>query len=235
MSFDQVTHSLKSTVLSWWDALLDREDNFKYGKQVGIAVGFSILALFSFYGHRWYVGYRERSAQKQFGHYLAEFAQAKQADTPYAWQQAASLFRVGYDQNKSSYLAPYFLVYQASAVFNAGNQQEGIAILDGAINDLLGSPFLSMYKTKRALMLLDMNDAASQERGLKELEAVAHDASNIQADLAQYYLGRYYWTHDRVDDAKKIWTELVESQKAEKIAASPWAAQAATLLDSIAG
>jgi predicted negative regulator of RcsB-dependent stress response len=235
MSFDQVTHSLKSTVLSWWDALLDREDNFKYSKQVGIAFGFSILALFSFFGHRWYVGYRERAAQKQLGYYLAEFAQAKQADTPFAWQQAGSLFRVGYDQNKSSYLAPYFLFYQASALFNAGNQQEAITILDDAIKNLSGSPFLNMYKTKRALMLLDMNDVVSQERGLKELEAIAHDATNLQADLAQFYLGRYYWTHDRVDDAKKIWTELVESQKAEKIAASPWAAQAASLLDSIAG
>lgn len=235
MSFDHVTTTVKQTVLGWWDSFLGRDAGFKYTKELTIGLGILCLAGLGYGGHSWYAGYRERSAQKQFGVCLSQFTQARKENTPFAWQQAASLFRVGYEQHSSSYMGPYFLVYQSEAQFKSGNQSEAIATLDKAIQALpSNSPFINLYKTKRALMLIDMDDESSQSRGVQELEQLSNDASNMNADVAQFYLGRFYWVNDRVADAKMVWTQLVESQKMEKLSPSPWAAQAAQLLETVA-
>ena len=233
MSFNLVVTEIKNTLVSSLDRLFGRDGNFKYGKQLALAVGLLAVSSAAFFGHRWYVGYRERAAQKQFAYYLAEVARAHKADTSYAWQQAGSLFKVGYDQNKSSYLAPYFLVYQAHSLFKEGKHEQAIDVLDSAIGQMSASPLINLYKTKRALMLLDIADAQSQGRGVQELEELGNDASNIYADVALFYLGRYYWVQDNVDEAKVVWQKLVDSQQVEKIAPSPWASEAAVYLDSI--
>jgi len=140
---------------------------------------------------------------------------------------------IGCEQHKSSALAPYFLVFYADALFKDGQKEEALEKLDRAVQTLpKGSPLLSLYKTKQALIHLD--DSWTQEAGLQELKALADDEGNSNRDMALYYLGLYYWTQDKVNDAQMIWQQLVDAFKHEKFGASPWAARAKTKLETIA-
>ena len=54
---------------------------------------------------------------------------------------------------------------------------------------------------------------------------LAQNKDNMFRDSAQYYLGRYYWAHNQIDDARAVWQQLVDEQRDEKMAPSPWVNQ----------
>jgi hypothetical protein len=88
------------------------------------------------------------------------------------------------------------------------------------------SPVMPLYKTKLALMKIDMQDDALRAQGVDELRKLALDKDNKNNDVAQYYLGLYHWTRNELTEALDIWKNLVASQASEKLAASPWASLA---------
>ena len=78
-----------------------------------------------------------------------------------------------------------------------GKIADACAIFESVIAALpKDSPVLPLYKTKRALMKLDMPEAAKQAEGLEELRQLAADKTNKNSDVAQYYLGLYYWARN---------------------------------------
>lgn len=81
---------------------------------------------------------------------------------------------------------------------------------------------ISLYKMEQALIQMDNEDEAIKTTGLNTLVDLAQDMNNAYRDSAQFYLGRYYWAMDDVDAARKIWQQLVDEQRDEKLAPSPW-------------
>lgn len=85
-----------------------------------------------------------------------------------------------------------------------------------------GSPVISLYKIEQALIQMDSADQTIQTIGLNALTELAEDTNNIYRDSAQFYLGRYYWAMDNITAARKVWQQLVDEQRDEKLAPSPW-------------
>ncbi|BDC34638.1 hypothetical protein Noda2021_05960 [Candidatus Dependentiae bacterium Noda2021] len=131
----------------------------------------------------------------------------------------------GYEKNKSTGLAPYFLGIRADALVEQGNYQEALALLESMTNSLPTSSALYYpYKTKYALIKLDHVDDQEKTAALNELQSLAYDASNSNADYALYYLGEYFWQNNETEQAVKTWRDLESTFKSDtKNGQSPWA------------
>ncbi len=194
---------------------------FKYVKELLIL--FCILGSIgsSFFLYRVYVVYREQAAQNALAQYVQEYHQI-QDGKPADWQRMAALFQLGSEQQSNSYLAPYFLLFQAAALLRENKKQEALTVMDKLVERSAHSPLLPLFKTKRALIKLDEPDEVMQKNGLEELERLAENKKNKFRDTAQFYLGSYYWVNNSIAQAQKIWQTLVDDQHKEKLAPSPW-------------
>lgn len=183
----------------------------------------ALIVVGGVWGYRYYTNKREAGAQIAFAENIQIYHEALQGRAD-VWPHVEMKCATDYEHFKNSSLAPYFLVLKADALVHQGKIVDACGILDTVIASLpKGSPVLSLYQTKRALVKIDMPEAAKQNEGLDELRQLGADKTNTNNDVAQYYLGLYYWSHDDLTKALDIWKELVASQAAEKLAASPWA------------
>ena len=64
---------------------------------------------------------------------------------------------------------------------------------------------------------MDASDQAFQQKGLQELVSLAREENNPYKDMALFYLGRYYWAKNQIDEAKKAWQELEDSSWMDQI------------------
>lgn len=200
-------------------------------RNFGVAIGVLILFGVFYIGYRWYVVSREETVQKIFSGAVMEYNKAK---TPEQLEAMVVEFNSGHDAYSGSHLAPYFTAYEVDSLLELGKLDEALAALDDLIASLSSSnPLINMYKTKRALLKFDIEDASVQAAGLTELQALAQDKKNQNRDMAQFYLGLYYFSADNLADAKKVWLELVE-QSTDAKNSSPWAQEAEQKLASLA-
>lgn len=197
-----------------------------YFREIVIGVGGALIIVGGVWGYKYYTNKREAGAQIAFAENIQIYHEALQGKSD-VWPHVEMKCETDYERYKSSSLAPYFLVLKADALVHQGKIVEACGILDTVIVSLpKDSPVLALYKTKRALMKIDTPETAKQTEGLEELRQLGADKTNLNNDVAQYYLGLYYWSHDDLTKALDIWKELVASQAAEKLAASPWASLA---------
>ena len=200
----------------------------RYGFIAMVAI---VVFVALFYGYRWYVVSREQTVQKIFSEQVIEYNKAHtqgQLDTMVIDLQS------GHDQYASSHLAPYFTAYEVDALLKLGKKAEALASLDALIASLSSSnPLINVYKTKRALLKFDMDDAVFLEEGIRELQQLATDVHNKDRDLAQFYLGLHYYVIDNLIEAKKVWQDLIELSL-DSQNPSPWAEQAKQRLESLA-
>lgn len=163
-------------------------------------------------GFRWYTVRRDMAAQYTFAQAMEQYAKVHDtAATEEQWAEVAAVFKLGYEQHRSSAYAPYFLNFQAQALLNQGKYQEAITVLDSALALIpTTSPLFAPYAVKKALILLDSDDQAVQEKGLTSLTEYAHDVKNKQRDEALYYLGLYYAQKGDVAQARAQWGLLVQ-------------------------
>ena len=196
---------------------------FKYTKHIMLGIALLGATGSMFFLYRFWVVYRERASQKVFAESVEKYNVALQSEAP-NWEAIAVLFEKKYQQNTRSYLAPYLLQYKAEALLQQGRKSEAVEVMDRVIGQLqASSPLLPLLKTKRALIKLDMPDVVVNQAGLEELEALVRDTKNQFKDVALFYLGRYYWSTDRIAQAKQVWQQLVDEQRQQKLAPSPWA------------
>jgi tetratricopeptide (TPR) repeat protein len=197
-----------------------------YFKEVAAGVVGALVIVGGVAGYRYYVNQIETRAQIAFAESVAIYHEAMRGRSD-VWPHVELKCATDYEQFKKSSLAPYFLVIKADALAQQGKIVEAAEIFDTVIDVLpKNSPLLSLYKTKRALLKLDMPESAKQTEGLEELRQLSADKTNLNNDVAQYYLGLYYWSRNELPAALDIWKELVAGQAAEKLAASPWASLA---------
>ncbi len=203
---------------------------FKYGRQILMVFGSIVLVAASFFGYRWYRVSREESAQKQFAQYVQEYKQMQKSETK-DWDRIEMLFKLGAQQQSNTDLGPYFLAFQSQILVEKDQKGEALKIMDTMLEKVSSSsPLFTLFKTKRALMRLDMADEAVQNNGLQELTQLARDEKNAYKDMALFYLGRYYWSTSNISEAKKVWQELVDQYKHELLTPSPWAQQVQGML-----
>ena len=210
----------------------EKVKQFKYLKHIFICLGIVLSCVATFMLYRFYVMYRERASQKVFSEYVELFQKEHAEDGE--WQKITAQFQHGYDQHSGSYLAPYYLSFQADGLLKQGKKNEAIGVMDEMIQHMpVSSPILSLFKTKRALIKLDSDDEAIQQEAVQELEVLAKDSDNQFQDLAQFYLGRYYWSNDQIVEAKQVWQQLVDEQRKQRLAPSPWAEEVKNVVETI--
>lgn len=185
----------------------------------------------AFFGYRRYThGVNER-AQKVLQETLELFQKEQQEKTP-QWQRvidAANLALSGYSSSAAA--GPLYML-QADAYSALGDHEKALQAVESSVSNLSSSNALkNIYKTKQALMLMDGTDE-QKAHGLSQLEALAHDRSNINNDEAQYYLGLYYWVQNNVEKARTSWADLAK-MPVDQEGSSIWARRAQSKLANI--
>ncbi len=211
------------------------EDQSRFLKPLAIVSVVMFAAAGGYVGYRYYVVSQEQDAHRSFVQYLETFQTAQQANNSQEWERMVSLFESGYQEHKQRNVAPLFLAMKADAQLQLGQQVESINTLQRAVDALpQKSKLYPMLATKQALMQLDSDDDALSKDGLAQLVSLARDTDNSLQDMALYYLGRYYWAQDKIEDAKKVWQDLEDSSWSQKAYPSPWVAQAQQSLQQLA-
>jgi len=125
------------------------------------------------------------------------------------WARVEELFRLGYENNKSSGLASIFLAFQAQALWMQDKQEESISILKQAIDIMPSQDLKSYYRIKLALLQIDSENKKLQDEGLFLLKELAVDEKSVGHDRALYRLGDYFWNKKQFDEARNYWNQLV--------------------------
>lgn len=222
MNFQEVGKAIKNVFQMIYDNTFG---DLKYAKQTALAVLAAGIFAAGYYGHRWYRINQEQAAQQLFSHNVEEFERALEEGKKEDWANVESLFKLGYDQYSHSALAPFFLIYQAQAMLKQGKGAQAFEAIDQAVHQMnTNSPLADLYKASIALMQIDSNDKAMQEKGITQLQALANTPLSTGYDIASYYLGLYYMSNNDEPKAKEIWQKLINSQKDQpKMGQSPWA------------
>jgi len=202
----------------------------------GVAVGY--------YSYKIYTRSRNEAAFGFLADYIQEYERKADQIDSVDWSEVSQSLELEVQQYSGTTAAPLFCLYKAEHLVRQGERAQALSELDGALKALpADSVFIPLYKTKRSLVLLDMNDAAAKETALTTLHELAHDTTNSYRDCSAYYLGRYYWITGDIAQAQKVWQALVDSfaqnnkEQLELLgsaAQSPWAERAKVLLEQIA-
>ena len=179
----------------------------------------------AFGGWNLYQSHRRSNAQAVqvlFSEALDAWEQA--TERRLGWDDAGVMTSAIYDSYKTSWAAPYALVLQADAAQRQGNLQEAIQLMARALDELpQGTPFYTLARTKKALLMIQASDEINQNSALKELESLAYDEKNLYADVAFYYWGYLAYLAGERELARQRWTPLVERYGKLPEYASPWA------------
>lgn len=198
-----------------------------------LVVGAAALATGLFFAYRYYVVYRERSAQKVFSLSVDQFNQIE-SSSPEIWKDMAVQFEHGYEHNSGSYLAPAMLAREADALVKENKLDEARSVMKRAVESVAASsPVSHLMRTKYALMQLDAANEAERTQGLETLKALADDKENEQRDQALFYLGRYFWVKNDAEQARQTWQTLLADFPAREHYASPWSIAADEFLQQI--
>lgn len=188
-----------------------------------LSIVFSCLLLLSMllFTYKWWSAKKERDAQYDFSILMTEYETMSQEKNP-EWENLLKKFEKNYEKHSGSSLLPYYLNYKVKILLHQDKKDEALALLDKVVADIAHSPLLSLYQMERALLQLDSEQPEVKTTGLNTLIHLAHDTHNAYRDSAQFYLGRYYWAMNDLDAARTIWQQLVDEQRDEKLAPSPW-------------
>ncbi len=216
---------IKKFLYDWYRTSVAPEvkslSRYPYAKEIVVAVVIVAVAAIIFWSYRSYHSHQESSAQIDFAHALESY-QAAQRGGAVTWPQLEILLQSGYEQHKKSSFAPYFLVYQSEAQIKQHKLSEAAGTLEKVLSLMpKDSPLLNLYKTKLALIEMDLPE--KQQAAVEKLHALAYDKENHFNDYALYYLGLFTENQGQKEEAQKIWKELAESQHNEhRLAQSPW-------------
>jgi predicted negative regulator of RcsB-dependent stress response len=188
---------------------------------LGIFIAMSCL----YFGHMWWVHHNNKAAQQYFGRLVIEYNRALQEETYDDWDGLRTKFENGFDKHARATLLPYYQNYVVTILLRQEKNEEALALLDTIVTSTKGSSLHNLYLTERALLDIDHTDSERQKIGEQALQTLASNATNQFQDTAQFYLGRYYWSNDRLDEARAVWQQLLDAYADEKIAPSPWIQQ----------
>jgi hypothetical protein len=221
--------SINSVLNEWFYDL--KQDRFSLLALIAIVIG--LAGWGSWWGYKTYVTRRDQAAQLILSSCMQTYQKASSQPSTQAWSEVDTACLLGYQEHSSSSLAPYFLALRADALMEQSKKDEAAAVMNQMMQKLSSSsPLYFLYKTKVALMKFDTSPQA--EAVLEELNALAYDKNNKNADIALYYTGYYYFHHKDLENAQKAWNNLIANYKTnDKNTSSPWAALAEYKLQQI--
>lgn len=202
-----------------------------YAKGLGVALAVLLVGFGSYYTYHYVSSSREQAAYKALAESYDFFDQAVASDNGkdkeknmHVWRDVEVSFKTGYELNKNSSLAPYFLAFQAETQIRQGELEKAVTTMDHMMSALKkDSPLFALYSVKRALMKMDVSDENIKGQGLEELIALANEEVNPNRDMALYYLGEYYWSKDDYAKAHVAWRYLKDMESQGKSPTpSPW-------------
>jgi hypothetical protein len=227
MVFREVYDAFKDLFYSWYETGYElvlgerKKQQVLYIKIALFSIALLIVAAKAFFLYHWYVEYREQSAQKMLAQSLKEYYKAAKTNSVEDWDAVAALCKVGYEQHANSYIAPYFLAYQAEALIQQHKLKDALPVLEQVFLIMSEkSPLFFLFKLKYALVHLDIPQYT--QTGLQELIELARNEKNPYHDTALFYLGNYYWVQDQMQEAKKVWQELIDTHWQQHMNPSPW-------------
>jgi hypothetical protein len=205
---------------------IDSMRDYSYAKEIALGIAGALVLVAGVWGYRSYIHRKESAAQVAFAENMTLYREAMQGKAD-IWPQVEQKSSTDYEHYKHSSMAPYLLMIKADSLAKQAKGAQAIEAIGTVVASLpKESPVMPLYKTKLALMKIDMQDDALRAQGVDELRKLALDKDNKNNDVAQYYLGLYHWTRNELTEALDIWKNLVASQASEKLAASPWASLA---------
>ncbi len=180
--------------------------------------------------YRWYDERKQKAAQTLFSEVLREYEkvvheQMQGKQSAQALEQQWEDVVVGLQSVESGHSSTVYgaasYALNASIAMEKKHYDEALALMDKAIEGVSkNSPLYYVYKTKRALMLVD---AHKVDEGLTSLRALAACQANNYADTAAFYLGYYYWLKGDMAQAKDVWKFFTDKEiNEQKEAVSPW-------------
>lgn len=215
--------------------------NLNYTALIGTAVAFFLLVFAAWRGYGWYVSSRESKAQFAMSEAFEEYDKAlyemiDEKHSPEVARQRMEDAHLSFDtvlnNHSGSYLKPYAHAFEADIYWYEGKKDQALESMDQAVKNAAGSPLIFLLKTKAALMNLD---AGNKDQAISDLQALATDQKNPNADTAAFYLGYYYWSHRNEVKAREVWQllEKFNNPKGLRGSVSPWLAVAQMKLGSI--
>jgi predicted negative regulator of RcsB-dependent stress response len=225
---------LLKTVQGWVKEL--KQDKYSLAFTIALLVALAGFGLFK--AKNWYVARQEGVAQIVFSEALDEYDRVvyslkKGGLEKHGWQDAQLAFKAVQENHKGTTYAVYAQAFEADTLAREGKYIEAIQLLEAAISQMAAkAPALYQFKTKVALLKLD---AGQTDVALADLKMLAQDADNANSDTAAFFLGYYFWVHDKFNEARSAWERFEKGKQpkdAEKV--SPWAVIAQTKLAQIA-
>ena len=228
-----VSHVIIETIKNY---IIKREYTDRYGRIIVVTLAIMCISFASFLAYRYYISNREQKTYALFAEYMDDFNRASQAGSVDMLQSIENSVSLAYAQHKGSYIAPLFLIIKADAQLQQKKMAQAIDTLYQAINELpQSSPIQPLIKFKQALLLLDSADEEIQKNGVEIMVRLARDKMNQFSDFALFYLGRYYWAQNNIQEAKNSWQELVDAHSTEQAYPSIWAEEARLALSQLVG
>lgn len=203
--------------------------SLRYVKYVGCGIGIALLAAFLYFAQQIRVSWREQKAQYAYSQVQDLFEQQRDAENP-SYQGLVEKIDAAYYQNSGSNLVPYFLNLKSEVLLEQDNKDEALQVLESIVSVVDHGMPGELVRTKYALILLDTD---RKQEGIEKLTTLAQSQHNQVRDIAQFYLGRYYWVHNDIEMAKHIWNDLINEQRVHRISPSPWAKLAEESLASM--
>ena len=217
MAKNSVTTILRGLINLWYGQAKKK----KHTRTIMMVLAFLFSSSTIFFGYRTYVVYKERNAQKLFGDYFDVYQKMAHGESD-DWNKVEQLFKDGYQNVSCSNIAPYFSLFYIEALIQQKKTQEALTEFETLIQQSVSSPFLGLFKTKHALLIIDSDDQDVQKKGLELLQTLSQDSNNNYKDFAQYYLGLYHWVNDNIEQAQSVWNTLLVEQNMHKLSPSPW-------------
>jgi len=100
-----------------------------------------------------------------------------------------------FSENKSSGLAPVFLLEKADLLISQGNDSEAITVMRDALKLMSNGLFKDLYHIKLCRLMLLSQDLEVSARGLAELEelSVKSDTDPAARKMSHYFLHKAFW------------------------------------------
>lgn len=175
---------------------------------------------------------KEQQAQVAFSHALDEYhhlvySTAGQDDS--RWEDITTSFRAIVERFPNTVYGNFAQVYVADIALHKGSLEESVTLLEEWISkNSQSNPLYYLYKTRLALVYCDINKT---EQGIALLQELVNSDKNKQKDMAQFFLGYYYWSVDNIAQAQEVWQPLIDSNKLQSPEGlSPWASIAESKL-----
>lgn len=175
--------------------------------------------------YRSHVISKENKAQVAFSSALDEYHHLVYSSAPAndsRWEDAATHFKMVAQKHSGTVYGDFAQAFLADVDFHQDKLEESILLFEQWLTkNSEKNPLYYLYKTRLALVCFDSNQT---EKAISMLQELSVNSKNKYQDMAQFFLGYYYWSQDDLAQAQKVWQTLIDANaQVAPEGRSPWA------------